>query len=279
MISKKNNLLIFNSFIILFLFLWPLKALSENTLFFYNPEANINDFRSLKTVFDSYLATKGTYQFQPFNDKKTFESFLNRQKKDIFLLSSWHYQELKAQGYSHFKPILVGTINGMFTYTQVLSTKKQIRDIGALQGKRIASASNRDYTQKMLKSMVIQQQPSIHNSFKVLTVPKDIDALMSVLFGMAQGALTARNSLDTLAKINPRKYRLLHQQAESSAIMLPLVIADPQFLSRTNQQKLLNAVEKMQYSKQGQEILGMLGLNGWKKLTRADLRWLSSTTK
>ena len=252
---------------------WEVGTSSQNALFFYNPESNLNDFRSLKMLFDRYLSDKGWYQFQPFNNKETFERFLASRKNGVFLLSSWHYQNLvEQQGYYNLRPILVGTIDGELTYTKVLSTKKHISNLKRLQGKRIASAGNQDYTKQMLENMV-QQRQRVNRPFQVLTVPKDIDALMSVLFGMAQGALTARNSLDTLAALNPRKYRLLRQHLESQPILLPMVVVyEP--VARFSTEKLLDAIENMPNNATGQAILGMLGLNGWKKLTPMDRRRL-----
>jgi len=241
---------------------------ASSHLYFYNPESNLNDFRSLKTGFDSYLSSaKSAYQFQPFDNQETFEQFLKTHKNDVFFMPSWYYQDLVKQGDINLQPILVGTLNGEFTYTKVLSTKKNIKNIGELQGKRIASAANQDYTKKMLENMAEQQKLKLNKAFKMLTVPKDIDALMSVLFGMAQGALTARTSLTTLATLNPRKYRLLHQQAESQAIMLPLVVVYKPIKKSTTKQ-LLNVIENMPNSPIGREILGMLGLDGWKKISQ-----------
>ncbi len=247
-----------------------LEATVESTLFFYNPESNINDFRSLKKLFDTHLSRNGSYLFQPFDAENIFEDFVKKNKNDVFLLSSWHYQNLLEKGYSNLKPILVGTINGDTTYTKVLSTKKNIGNIKKLKGKRIASSADKIYTKNMLGSMAIQQRIS----FKVLTVPKDIDALMSVLFGMAQGALTTHNSLRTLASINPKKYQLIHQIAESQPIMLPVVVAYGS--ARFSNDKLVKIIENLPSSATGKEILGMLGWNGWKKITRIEMQQLNS---
>ncbi|MCP4699399.1 MAG: phosphate/phosphite/phosphonate ABC transporter substrate-binding protein [Gammaproteobacteria bacterium] len=256
-------------FLTLMLFSWL--ATAENTLYFYNPESNINDFRSLKSLFDSYLSDNGAYRFQPFDKKGYFENFLKKQKNDVFLLSSWHYQELLAQNHVGLKLVLIGTINGNITYTKVLSTKKNIGDISGLDGKRIASAGNKGYTKNILESIAMQQQ--VHTRHNILSVPKDIDALMSVLFGMSQGALTARNSLNALANINQKKYRLLHQLAESQAIMLPLVLAYEPINAST--QKLLDAIKNMPDSATGKGILGMLGWDGWKEAAQAEIRFLT----
>ncbi|MDM8569620.1 hypothetical protein QUF50_08950 [Thiotrichales bacterium HSG1] len=245
-------------FAVLVLLSAPINA-TENTLFFYNPESNIHDFRTLKQLFDSYLVEHGVYQFQPFDDKNTFESFL--QQNSLFLLSSWHYLNLRKQGYTNLQPVLVGTINDSMTYTKVLSTKKNIKNINTLHKKRIASSGDKKYTDNMLQNMAKRSGVE----FKILTVPKDIDALMSILFGMAQGALTSRHSLDTLSTLNPKKYQLLHQHIESEAITLPVVVMHKPIVNPSIK-ALLIAIEKLPKSNSGKEILGMLGWDGWRKV-------------
>jgi len=246
---------------------------AESTLFFYNPESNINDFRSLKTLFDDYLSSKGKYQFQPFDNKQSFENFLKKNKNDVFLLSSWHYQDLLKQGYANLEAILVGTVDGKITYTKVISTKKNVKNINKLSGKNVASAGNKNYTQTMLEN--IAEQQDVSTEFKILSVPKDIDALMSVLFGMSQGALTARNSLETLESINPKKYSLLHQLAESQPIMLPVVVAY-QPISQASTKQLVDIIENLPHSKEGKGILSILGWEGWKKVTNTEMQLLKS---
>jgi hypothetical protein len=250
------------TFSILTLFSLPTNAI-ESTLFFYHPESNINDFRTLKKLFDAYLADDKVYQFQPFDNKDTFESFL--QQDNIFLLSSWHYSNLLKQGYTDLQPVLVGTINGSSTYTKVLSTKKNIKNINKLHKKRIASSGDKSYTNDVLQNMTKYSKVK----FKVLTVPKDIDALMSVLFGMAHGALTARHSLDTLSNLNPKKYRLLRQHAESKAIILPVIVVHKPIM-KSSTKKFLTVIENLANSTNGEEILGMLGWDGWQKINSID---------
>ena len=265
LLSLKKYLI--NIFIIMVLATPQVNAI-EDTLFFYNPESNINDFRTLKKLFDAYLSKDNHYKFQPFDNKNTFESFL--QQGNVFLLSSWHYLNLRQQGYTNLQPVLVGTINGDMTYTKVLSTKKNIKNLNKLHKKRIASAGDKNYTNNVLQNMA--QNSKI--KFKILTVPKDIDALMSVLFGMAQGALTARHSLDTLLTLNPRKYKLLRQHAESTAIILPIVIVNKPII-KPSIKKLLVAIENLPNSNSGKEILGMLGWDGWQKIDSLEMSQLS----
>jgi hypothetical protein len=269
-------IVVFTCFFILILCSWQLEA---RTLYFYNPESNINDFRSLKRLFNRYLSStikKGKYRFQPFKSRNIFERFMKkpRKKNDVFLLSSWHYQKLmKQKAFSKFKPIVVATINAKPTYTKVLITKKNIRSMKQLQRKRIASASNIDYSKNTVQFIGAQRGLKPHTPFKILTVPKDIDALMSVLFGIAQGALISRESLSTFARINKSKYRQLRRQGESQAIMLPVVVAY-QPISKKSTRRLLSAIKKMPFSSKSKEVLGLLGWDGWKNITKADMQLL-----
>ncbi len=254
---------------------WQLEA---RTIYFYNPGSNINDFRSLKRLFNRYLSAtiRGRNRFQPFKNKALFERFMKKRRKrnDVFLLSSWHYQNLsKKRAFRKFKPVFVGTINSNPTYTKVLTTKKNIRSIKKLRRKRIASAGNRNYSKKTVQFIGAQKGLSRRTPFRILTVPKDIDALMSVLFGMAQGALTSRESLNTFARINKRKYRKLRQHGESKAIMLPVVVAY-QPIYKKSTKRLLSAIQKMPSSSKGREVLGLLGWNGWKKVTKTEMQLL-----
>ncbi len=258
------------------LFSWQLEA---RTLYFYNPESNINDFRSVKRLFNRYLlsATKSRrYRFQPFKNAKIFERFLKKPRKrnEVFLLPSWQYQKLmKQKAFRKLKPIFVATINNNPTYTKVLITKKNIRSMKQLRRKRIASAGDRNYSKKTIQFIGAKNGLHYRTQFRILTVPKDVDALMSVLFGMAQGALISHISLNSFSRINKRKYRLLRQQGESQAIMLPIVVAY-QPIKKKSTKRLLSAIQAMPDSSRGKEILGLLGWNGWKKVTPRDLQLL-----
>ena len=61
--------------------------------------------------------------------------------------------------------------------------------------------------------------------FQVLTVPKDIDALMSVGFGMAKLAFASENAFDELKGVNPRlcsKMKVLAEGEETLRLILAL---------------------------------------------------------
>ncbi|GAB4269455.1 MAG: hypothetical protein Kow0065_19550 [Methylomicrobium sp.] len=247
-------------------------AISEDTtVYFYNSETNINNFASLKMAFDTGLAQLGNMQFQPFSNRDTFEELVASQKDGVFLLSSWHYRLLKKQW--PLKPVLVGTVQGRTSQSKVLSVNSSIGDIDALKGMRIASSGSEDYTRTVLERILGGRSGDILDHVKWVLVPKDLDALMALGFGMADAALTAESSLDSLAKINVKQYNRLKRIGTSQQQLLMLGV-----ISESARPNTLHAVERLtgvaNISLEGGNALRMLGLDGFRKLTAAELKEL-----
>ncbi len=250
-----------------FLLSIPVKALSEErcTLLFYSCESNINNFKMLKMEFDTYLSRYGEYEFQPFYDRKTFEKQLSEQNHCLVLLSSWHYRNI-------FKPFqinasLVGTRNGEKLQTRVLVARKSCPDLqAACQG--LATASSRLHTLSILKGLAKE------DSIKILTVPKDIDALMSVGFGMAKSALTNKNSFKKLKDLNPVLYREMKVIAEGNqSHLLVLAVSNDKSKKHKNLQKIIKA---MPSDPEGLKLIRMLGMDGWQDVNKKDLIMLET---
>lgn len=127
-------------------------AASKQTIYFYNPETNINNFASLKISFDTYLAKFGNYQFQPFDEKETFESSLLQDNQSVYLLSSWHYQLLRDR--LALQPVLVGVYKGRATQKKILAVRRDITDVSELSGKTVACSGSKQYTENLLAEML-----------------------------------------------------------------------------------------------------------------------------
>ncbi|MFC2140381.1 hypothetical protein ACFLQ1_01515 [Candidatus Auribacterota bacterium] len=273
-LKRKNGIVIFFFFFYFFLlFFIPFSSLfsavagSPYSIYFYNPETNINNYSSIKIEFDTYLSKFGSYLFQPFSEKDTFENFM--EKKDaVFMLSSWHYKMLRDK--FALEPILVGVLKGKSTQKRILSSKKKIADLDMLSDTSLASAGSEDFTRNILLQMMGEGKKDLVDSINILTVPKDIDALMAVGFGMAVSALTTETSYFKLETINPKQYQMLKKLATSKEILLPLVAVPKNVIKNENIDKLLKIIEEIGATEEGEKKLKMLGLNGWKKLDLLD---------
>ncbi len=183
-------------------------------------------------------------------------------------MSSWHFRQLKRKFPIDMEAKLVGVSEGKPTHEKILTAKGNIININLLKGKIIASSGNEEYTKNVLIQMLGEEKKAIVNSMRILTVPKDIDALMAVGYGMADSALTTERSLAKLAAINPKQYRFLRPLAKSEEILLPIVAAPKQ--SDENIKWLLTIIEKMETLDAGKTKLKMLGVDGWKKVEESE---------
>ena len=218
---------------------------AENVkVYLYTPEINVNNFKSLKINFDSYLMAYGNYELQPFSDKETFEKHLKK-KNAVVILSSWHYREI-AKKYN-LEAMLVAQKKGGVTDRKILVGQKNSSIKGI-----VTSAYDKEYTADILNAMTNDNSKEL----SVLRVPKEIDALMSVGFGMSRFALVSKDSFSFLQSINPFLAKDLKIYYES----------DPEYRTllawntlEKEEAKLLSVFKNMGQTDNGKNILKMIG--------------------
>jgi len=237
-------------------------------IYFYSSETNINNFKSLKMEFDRYLSKFGPYEFQPFSSRDVFEKQVKGKENCLLLLSSWHYRHIH-KNYA-LKPVLTGVRNGKKYQRKILVAGEKPADIEAKPG-LVASASSLQYTNSALKKML---KKFAEHPFQVLTVPKDIDALMSVGFGMAKLAFASENAFDELKGVNPRLCNKMEVMAEGEET-LRLILALPQGF-KANRKKIVDMIKNMSMDSDGRKRIRMLGLDGWQELDSSDRSKLES---
>ena len=233
---------------ILFFILLFVNVLFSDTVkvYLYTPEINTNNFKSLKISFDTYLSTYGDYELQPFSDKETFERYLKK-KNSIVILSSWHYREI-AKKYN-LEAMLVGKSKGSITDTKILVGQKNT----ILKGV-VTSAYDKAYSNELLNT-------ATNNNLKelsLLRVPKEIDALMSVGFGMSRFALVSKDSFTFLQSINPVLARDLKIYFESDPEYRTLLACNE---IDKEESKLLSIFKNMGLSENGKYLLKMIGID------------------
>lgn len=221
--------------------LFSTAAFADN-LHFYNPENNIDNFVILKKEFDRYL-NKFNIVFVPFFQETDFLQSTASTK--LLLMPS-----KLARQVSGFRATLVSTVNSSSTYKKVLVRKKDSTTVS-----KTASASGKESSVLTLQSLGIKST--------VLTVPKDIDALMSVAFGIADMALAANSSLETLRETNFSMYSSLTVVSEIDNLLLPIVMV----AGSTDSIKVLQNMDK---DPEGVACLHLLGIDSFRPLTDSD---------
>ncbi len=215
----------FRGFIILFsVFFVIVPVLCAPPVFFcfYSAETSVNNFKSLKMEFDQYLADKGQFTFQPFSERETFERFIKKRTDCLLLLSSPHFQILQSE--LDLQPLLTGTADGRVIQRRILVGKGKTASLNGAERGRVASAGSVEHTRLILA--LLAPEGGFAESVRILRVPKDIDALMSVGFGMSRWAVATSRSLDRLKAVNPVLYNELKILAEGAPTRL-LIAAAP----------------------------------------------------
>jgi hypothetical protein len=229
------------------IFLVVTTLFAENVkVYLYTPEINVNNFKSLKTQFDTYLSGYGEYELQPFSNKETFEKYLKK-RNDIVILSSWHYREI-AKKYN-LEAKLVAKRNGSTTDRKILVGKKNM----VLKGV-VTSAYAKEYTDELLDSMT-QESAKV---LSILKVPKEIDALMSVGFGMSKFALVSKDTFEQLQRINPalsKELKIYYESSPEFRMFLACNGVDKE------QNKLISILKNMEQSENGKNLLQMIGID------------------
>jgi len=241
---------------ILFIMLYINITFANDTkIYFYSTDININNFKSLKISFDRYIQDYGKYQFQPFSNKNTFEEQL-KYDDSVFILSSWHYKKISKK--YNLEALLVAQKKGTITDTKILVGKKKSSVKGL-----VTSAYDISYTKELLSKLTKNKIDNL----PILIVPKEIDALMSVSFGMSDFALVSKDSLSFLQSVNPSLTKDFQIFSESEP-KFRMVLANNKI--KKNKQEIVTMFNDMSKKPKGQNILEMMGIQKLVILSKED---------
>ena len=226
---------------------------------FYSTETSINNFGLLKSEYDRYLAQRGDIRFQPFKHREDFEKVLTGDNPGLCLLSSWHFQNLPLA--HDFVPVLVGTVGSESIQTHGLWARTDKSSVADLKGAVIATSRTREYTQSLLQTMVGEGDRECIKSFRLLVVPKDLDALLAVSLGVADASLAADTAVARLRAIHPRQTSLLKPLCRSAPSLLPLLLVRKDDVAKYEQ--VIALLRNMAGDAEGRLLLNLLGLDAF----------------
>jgi len=188
----------------------------------------------------------------------------------LYRLSSWQYRHIHKK--HALTPAAIGVKIGKKYQKRLLVAGGTTVNLDSVKTERIASASSADHTGSVLKTMLKGELAA--NILKILTVPKDIDALMSVGFGMSKLALTTKNSFDELTKVHPALCKKMNVLMEGDETLL-LILAVPKGFDHSDN-RVVSIIKGMASNPDGRQKIRMLGLDGWQDLDSSDITRLES---
>ncbi|MFC3152052.1 PhnD/SsuA/transferrin family substrate-binding protein [Litoribrevibacter euphylliae] len=239
----------------------PTFAEKLTSIYFYNPEINVSRNSTLKQKLDNFLAQQGSYQFQPVTDRKIFSQLIETQPQAVFIMSSWFYQTLTNK--SDLTARLVGVKNNTPFFKKLLVIHQDHNQSNAAN-LIIASTGAPSYSSSVLQNILktsSSASPDILKSSQILHVPKDLDALLSVGFGMAQAALSTEDSLNQLKRFYSNQHQKLKILGSSTPLMRALVVTPREASEQVDQ--LIEKLEHMEQHQAGKISLSLIGLDRW----------------
>lgn len=230
------------------------------TILFYNSEANLNNYSTVKAQFDRYLSQFGPFKFQPFSKRDIFEKVVETTKAPrILIVSSGHYCAINKK--SPLTPLLIGLRGGKNSFRKILVAKGP-SNVHELKGAVVASSGSQESTQSLLREMLGQDQETLVSTMNVLQVPKDIDALLSLDFGLARCAVSTKENLKQMETAMARKSGLI-ELFESREIMMPIAAVEKSLGRNESLDRLIQVMKDMKASKIGRENLSLLSMDEW----------------
>lgn len=229
------------------------------TIYHFNPESHSDRNLVLKNTFDRYFQANHNIQLQPVDDLSSFEDIITAGNQNVYIMSHWHFLQL-AKSHPNLAPKLQGTKDGKNTYRKLYIGKQPLPN-GRIT---IAVSGAERYVNTILKQMNFNEsQPPLEN-FRLLKVPKDIDALLAVSFGMADAALASDSSYEKLSLLYRNEYQQLEVLGTSKPQQRLVVVLMNQY--QTSLQHVLDALETMDQTSNGKLGLNLLGLDEWTRL-------------
>jgi hypothetical protein len=173
-----------------------------------------------------------------FANPDDFQNSAFRLKPDAAIVASYYYTSM--QSVYNWKSLLSGYNKGAKTFNKVLVTPLSVTDPLLLKNKSVAAvslgASSTAYIDSQLPSGLSGKD------IRIVTVSKDIDAIMALGFEQVQGAIVIKASFDKLNQINPDVAKKLHILQELNPVEYPKVVG---FLNAGNISRFTEVFQNM----------------------------------
>lgn len=228
-------------------------------IYYHNGESAANNFKLLKDEFDLYFSRTGSLRFQPVRHRVDLESAITAGTIRIAVLSSWHFRELQRRGVP-LHPLLVGEWEGNCRQTHIFWMRADNVSDSSARPLLLASSRPKEEIARFLAGSTEFALPD----FRILPVPKDVDALLSVTFGMADAALATRTASDAFFRANPAQSNRLTHHGKEMADLHPVVATlDPNLAAID---EVIRRLELMGDTPEGRQCLLLLGLDRFRRL-------------
>jgi hypothetical protein len=248
-----------NRILVLLLFVMFSSPVWATTIFVFNPESGARRVRAATTGLEDFLRSQGVKaKVQIFTNPVDFKQQVQRLKPEYAVVASYYYSS--SAGDYGWKPLMQGHRNNVRGFSKILVTSQGIQNPVQLRNKAVATVSLGRQTLYFINAQFLQPLGLSLNTVRIVTVSKDIDAIMALGFQQVDGAIVTNQSLDTLKRINPSVYSSIKVLRTLPLIAFPQLVCFP---NAPDAFKVQEAFRMLTMGSSGREFLLFLGLTGF----------------
>ncbi len=229
-------------------------------IFIFNPEGNIRQSRLAKATLEKHLDKNGiSAKIFIFANPKDFTNAVTRVKPKFAIVSSYYYNAMTKQ--FKWKPILSGYNKNSPGFRKILVTPKTVKSVNKLRNQGIATVSLGPSTLNFVDEKFLVPIGLSTKSVRIVTVSKDIDAIMALGFGQVKGAIVTQESISTLKRINPMLVKSLKKLKVLPLIHYSKIVSFPGVVGK---EKIKAAFKKLDVRGKNAIILKFFGITDFR---------------
>ena len=234
-------------------------AASERRILLYDPDANLGDIVEIAAAFSRYLQRSGeSWTFQAVQQRDVFEQLLHDADSEFAIVSSAYLRTNEAA----FAPLLVPSEHNDVYYRKQLVTNKKVQ-AAVLSGKNIAVSGAGDEDSPETQAILGDLSKAGVTKPILVSLPKDIDALMALYFGQTDAALVAPHSIEVMQRISPKAVTSLAVLLETRRMLRAPLCAIGRNVSPKRRDTLVQYLRGMAQDPDGKEAMRRMAFDAW----------------
>lgn len=172
----------------------------DPTIYYFCAESHVDNYAVLKSAFDHFLVPRAGIRFQPVRRWKDFEGLLDSGAPAYFIMNGATFAHV---GPPHkLIPALVGEWRGSRYEHFDLHISRSFSGATGNASPVIATSFTAEAAGRLITEILTDAGYTNTPNFRLLHVPKHLDALIAVRLGLADAALAARESTTATGQIN-----------------------------------------------------------------------------
>ncbi len=224
----------------------------EFNIIYFDPDGNLRNITSLQSEGNKYFQSLSPeINFWVIASEQILATEMERLKPQFMIVQSLYYSRQKAS--LGLKPYFIFlSKENHFYVKKIITMNPDIKTLDSLENKVVTSALPKEITKELTGG---------ERNWRILTVPKDMDALMALKFKQADAALVAENSIEAFRKLDPTDSQNINTIFTTKSIFLPLGVSTKFSTNKDLINKLTEYMKKIKSDTNGSTFINMMNFD------------------